>query len=177
MKSAETTESGVKKFNVSLDKDIFDFLVAESQAHHGNNRSAAIKAALLELRDKGIGPFGAENALIGGVKNVLRSLGIESVHDDKGVDWILPALEIGIEVKTRFSPGAAQERMIAAIAYSVGRGRCSEVVIVGPEAMSAEDADKFKAAAASFRYCKASFVRVDELQVLLARRKAEKGIK
>lgn len=122
------------------------------------------------MKERDNGPFGPENALIGDAKQIFRKFNLEHEHDDKGVDWILPKLGLGVELKTRFSGGAGIERMIAAIAYSVGRGRCTEIVIVGSSTMTPDDARRFIDVASAFRHCPASFVKVDDLPAFLKKR-------
>lgn len=164
------------RITITLPPDLGEFAVGEADARYGGNVSAAIADAIRDAKERNDSPFAPENALISDIKQTLRKLDLAYERDEKGVDWVVPRLGLGIELKTRFGGGAALERMIAAMAFSVGRGRCTEIVIVGSAAMTEEDAKRFQAAASAFRHCPASFVRIDELPSFLKKRLAEKKL-
>jgi hypothetical protein len=157
-----------KKFPVSLDPDLYDFLVQEAQARYGGNRSAVIAEAIRDAKERNDSPFAPENALMSDVKQVVRKLGLTYERDDRGVDWVIPGLGVGLELKARFN-GNTESAMVAAMGYSAGRGRCTEIVNDGGESLAPEAAAKLRDVATRFKLCKASYVPIGELASALGR--------
>jgi hypothetical protein len=157
-----------QKFPVSLEDDLFQFVVEEAKSRYGGNRSAMIAEAIRDAKERDDSPFAPENALISDVKQVIRKLGLTYDRDDKGVDWVIDSLGVGLELKARFGANA-ESAMVAAMGYTAGRGRCTEILIVGGESLSPDGEAKLREIASRFRLCKASYVPVAELPSALTR--------
>jgi len=166
-------ESRAKKFPISLQKELFDFLVSEANSRYGGNRSAAIADFLRDAQERDKGPFGPENALIADAKQAIRRLGLKVERDDNGVDWVIPELGLGLELKARLGTGGEQ-RILTSMAYSLGKGRCSEFFIVGGAALTEPECARLKMLAESFKMARARFITIAELPDALKRLQSER---
>ncbi len=139
---------------MSLDSEIIAGMQEIADSRHGGNLSQAINSALRNELDLMKGPMSKAFQFCSEITAILRSLELNVTHAQHAVDWILPDLNIGIEAKTKFTPGKAENAAVAAMAFTVGQRLCSEIWIVYPDSMAVDDVRRWERVASEFHLCK-----------------------
>ncbi len=146
------------KTAMSLDSDVVAKMQELADRNHGGNLSQAINAALVNELSMSSGPMSKMFQFASDISATIRRLGITTQNTEHAVDWVLPSLNLGIESKVRFTAGKAESATVAAMAYTVGQRLCSEIWIVGPDAISSEDRKQWDRVAREFHLCPVRFM-------------------
>lgn len=165
------------KTAMSLDSEVIAGMQELADRRHGGNLSQAINSALQNELELARGPMSKVFQFSSEISGIFRSLSIQVSSCEHAVDWILPELSLGIEAKIRFTAGKAETATVAAMAYTVGHGLCTELWIVGADAMSAEDRKQWDRVAREFHLCPARFIFGSQLEMELIRRKKDASLK
>lgn len=159
-----------KKVSLTLDDDILVEAQKRADAHYGGNLSRAINEVLKQHDEMGKGPMSKYFLFQSEVRTLLSALNIKSEHTANAIDWVLPKLRLGIEIKTKFTAGKAESATVASMAFSVGQNLVDEIWIVGPDSMGDEDRQQWDRVAREFHLCRARFVLASQLEAELKRR-------
>lgn len=152
------------KTAISLDADVCAKMKEYADRNFGGNFSAAVERAMWNELEISRGSTSKVFQFSAEVASVLRALGLITTNPQHAVDWIVPSLRLGIEVKVKFTPGKAESAAVASMAYTVGQQLCSEIWIVAPEAMTAEDRTQWERVAREFHLCRARFILAGNLE-------------
>lgn len=152
------------KTAMSLDSDVVAKMQELADRNHGGNLSQAINAALVNELNLSNGPMSKIFQFSSEISATIRRLGLTAHNTEHAVDWVLPLLNLGIESKTRFTAGKAESATVAAMAYTVGQRLCSEIWIVGSDAMSADDRKQWDRVAREFHLCPVRFIFASMLE-------------
>lgn len=161
-----------KKVSLTLDDDILEEAQKLANAHYGGSLSKAINEALKQHAETGKGPMSKFFMFQSEIRRLLVALHLKSEHAANAVDWILPDLRLGIEIKTKFTAGKAEGATIAAMAYTVGQNLVDEIWVVGSDSMSAEDRQQWDRVTREFHLCPARFIFASMLESELKQRAA-----
>lgn len=158
------------KTAISLDADVCAKMKEYADQKFGGNFSAAVERAMRTELELARGPMSKVFQFSAEIASILRSLELDAVTSDHAVDWIIPNLALGLEAKVKFTQGKAESATVAAMAYTVGQRLCSEIWIVGPDTMSAEDKANWDRVARDFHLCPSRFIFASTLSVELEKR-------
>jgi PAS domain-containing protein len=172
-----TEKTNKAKLSLTIDAE----LAAEAQriadARYGGNISMAFNEAIRTQIELSRGPMSKIFQFNAEIAGVIRSFDLKTVTSEHCVDWIIPALGLGIEAKMKFTPGKGESATIATMAYSAGQKLCSEIWIVVPDSISQSDKSQWDRVSQEFHLCPVRVVPASTLSTLLAERMAELRIK
>lgn len=168
-----TNANKVKK-PVSLSPDVHAEMQELADRNYGGNLSAAIEDAIRDRLEASKGPLSKVFSFTADIRTLLRRMQLKYVYHDNAVDWVLPELSLGIEVKMKFTAGKAETATVSSMAYTIGQKLCTEIWIVGHDAMTTDDRQQWERVAKDFHLCPVRFIFASQLSDALNERMGKK---